>query len=228
MPAPPAYLLRHGMGAYAAQFYMGGALTAEERTIVLNTLDPARLSFMSASVWVGSHDIDQEFGENATRFQSLYDQAKALNDQVFDIEAALRSDNPDDWNVSAEQISQIQQLSNAMNSVWAMIEQGKPGATQPGLQPSPENPDLFFMPPTEPVEPPPGTSWGLTDLLRLLPAAGAIAAPFLRFTPRGAPAPGVVVPVTTTTPMPWWGWALIGVGGLGAVGIGFAVLRRLL
>jgi hypothetical protein len=109
-----------------------------------------------------------------------------------------------------------------------MIEQGTPGAAQPGLQPSPESPDLFFMPPAEIVEPPPGTSWGLTDLLRLLPAAGAIASPFLRFTPRGAPAPGVVVPVTTTAPMPWWGWALIGVGGLGAVGIGFSILRRLL
>lgn len=227
MPAPPAFLLRHGMGAYAAQFYMGGALTAVERDTVLNALDPARTSFLSLSAWVAGHDVALELGENAARFESLYDEAKTLNDQVFDIEATLRSTDSADWNISADQISKIQQLSNATNSLWAMIQQGTPGATQPGLQPSPENPDLFFMPPNEPVEPPPGTSWGLTDLLRLLPAAGAIASPFLRFTPRGAPSPGAVVPVVTT-PMPWWGWALIGVGGLGAVGIGFTILRRLL
>jgi hypothetical protein len=88
-------------------------------------------------------------------------------------------------------------------------------------------PDLIFWQPTELVEPSPG--W-MDTILRLLPAAGSVAAGFFRFpattpTPVYGPAPVSKVPAPSTA-IPWWGWALIGVGGLGAVGVTFAILRR--
>lgn len=76
----------------------------------------------------------------------------------------------------------------------------------------------------------PSTFWG--DLFKVVTAAGGAAISIFKPTATAKPVygPGGLVPKpVATTPtlagIPWWGW-LLGLGGLGAVGIGIAVLRR--
>lgn len=209
----------------ASRARLGDTLTADERATVLDTLSTARSTYTSANLWTNSHDLDQQFGVNAPTFQSLLDSGGSLDQRLFDVEGALRSDNPADWNLSADDIVMIQKLSTVDNQLWDMIQKGTVPAT--GIQPSSGNPDLFFLPPA--VATPPaaseGASFGVPDLLKLVAAGGAVALPYFKNFLPGTTTPKPAVPIVPpSTGMPWWGWGLIGIGG---AGLGLFLLRRI-
>lgn len=233
MRAPPTFLVRRP----AARYFLGEeAMSQTDRDALLASMDAPVLSFMSIRGWVAGHDIDAELGTDADQFRTLLAQANTINDDLFNLEGSLRSEDPADWIATADQISEIQQLTNLANALWAIINNHKSSTNagssqpveQPGFQTSPTNPDLIYNPPVQPTQPAggSGSSWGTPDALKLITAGGLVASPFIKKTATTtAPKPGGLV--TTSTGMPWWGWALIGLGGLGAVGVGFSLLRRI-
>ena len=229
MSAVPTFMVRPSLGRIpGTRFRMGDPVSETERQTILDVLDPAQASYLSAKAWIAGHDIQTEFGRNAADFEQLVAKADALHNQAFDVEAALRSSNPDDWNVTTEQIGAIQSLAQTDDAIWAMINQvtvakGGTPATQSASTPI----SSWYPPPgtssgsssgtTTPVAS--GTeassSWGLPDLLKLLPAGVSVFAPFLN---KGATTvPGRIATVPVSTGMPWWGWGLIGLGGAGLV-----------
>lgn len=227
MPALPTFAFRAAARErLGSRQRLGDTLTADERQTVLDAASTADRNFNWANSWALNNDLEQQFGVNAPAFESLMESARALNSRVFDIEGALLSDNPADWNVSADDIAKIQQASALNNQLDSMIT-GKttPGQPPSSGTPSSGSPDLFFLPPTQPGPAPAETpSFGLPDLLKLVAAGGAVAAPYLKNFLPGTTTPKPVVPATTpSTGMPWWGWTLLGVGGVGA---GIFLLRR--
>jgi hypothetical protein len=227
MSAVPTFMVRPALGRVPrGGFRMGDVVSEADRQTILNVLDPAQASYLSAKAWVAGHDIQAEFGRSASDFEQLVAKADALHNQAFDVEVTLRSSNPDDWDVSTDQIQAIQSLAQTDEAMWQMINQATVAKGEPPITGNIVIPGVTTTPGTiitgNPSGAPTasgteaGSSWGLPDLLKLLPAGVSVFAPFLNkgtgtLTPRG------VATVPVSSGMPWWGWGLIGLGGAGLV-----------
>jgi len=182
-----------------------GEVTESDRNRLLGILGTARTNYANAKAWAADQaDLSASLGVNRTRFQTFMDEAESLDGEMFTVETTLQSVDASDWVVSEEQVADIQTYAADVVEIARLINLGQVQARPPGPTPAP-------------APAPAGGGGGFPDLTPLLTAAAAAAAAFLP----GAKKPGtqpvpkpVPRPVPASSGMPWWGWGLIGVGGL--------------